>query len=104
MTSMREERLQERVNEVRPKLAKAREIAELAESENREMTAEEQKTYSEIMTEGRSVADAVKTHRHDQEVFAFVKDLSENVIGGLSHDDLSSSGAELGPRGQSRGV
>ena len=50
MTSMREERLQERVNEVRPKLAKAREIAELAESENREMTAEEQKTYSEIMT------------------------------------------------------
>ena len=41
MTSMREERLQERVAEIRPQLAKAREIAEKAETENREMTAEE---------------------------------------------------------------
>ena len=93
MTSMREQRLQERVAEVRPKLAKAREIAELAESENRAMTAGEQKSYDEIMTEGRSVADAVKAHRHDQEVFAFAKELSDNVIGGLSHDDSSSVGS-----------
>ena len=53
MTSMREERLQERVDEIRPKLAKAREIAEKAEAENRRMTAEEEKTYSEIMAKGR---------------------------------------------------
>ena len=35
MTSMREERLQERVAEIRPRLAKAREIAEKAEAEKR---------------------------------------------------------------------
>ena len=38
MASLREERLQERVAEVRPQLQKAREIAELAEAENREMS------------------------------------------------------------------
>ena len=70
--------------EIRPQLAKAREIAELAESENRAMTAEEQKTYDEIMAKGRGVADAVKAHRHDQEVFAFARDLSDEVVGGLS--------------------
>ena len=35
MTSFREERLQEQVAEIRPQLAKACEIAEKAESENR---------------------------------------------------------------------
>ena len=45
------------------------------------------------MAKGRQVCDAVKAHRHDAEVFAFAKDLSDNVIGGLSHDDLSASGA-----------
>ena len=65
--SFREDRLKERVAEVRPGLQKAREVAELAESENREFTAEEKATYDEIMTEGRSVADAIKAHRHDQE-------------------------------------
>ncbi len=44
------------------------------------MTAEEQKTYDEIMTEGRSVADAMKQYRHDQEVFAIARDLSLDAI------------------------
>ena len=35
MPSLREERLQEQVAEIRPQLAKAREIAETAESEHR---------------------------------------------------------------------
>ena len=52
--SFREDRLKERVEEVRPKLSKARAIAELAERENREFTAEEKATYDQIMTEGRS--------------------------------------------------
>ena len=34
------------------------------------------------MAEGRSVADAMKAHRHDQEVWAFAKDLS-GVTGGI---------------------
>ena len=96
LVSLREQRLQERVAEV--PLAKAREIAELAESENRAMTAEEQKTYDEIMAKGRSVADAVKQHRHDESVFAFAHELSDNVVGGLSDDDLSSSGTEAKSR------
>ena len=53
MPSLREERLQEQVAEIRPQLSKAREIAEKAESEHREMSAEEQKTFDEIMAKGR---------------------------------------------------
>ena len=86
MPSLREERLAEQVAEIRPQLAKAREIAEKAEAEHREMTAEEQKSFDEIMAKGRQVSDAVKAHRHDQEVLAFAKELSDNVIGGLSLD------------------
>ena len=96
--SFREERLKERIEQIRPQLSKAHEIAEKAEAEGRAMTPEEQKLYSEIMAKGRSVADAVKQHRHDESVFAFARELSDNVIGGLSHDDLSSSGAELKSR------
>jgi hypothetical protein len=55
------------------------------------MTAEEQKAYDEIMAEGREVSDAVKAHCHDQEAFAFARELSDNVIGGLG-GDLSGSG------------
>ena len=90
---MREERLQERVREIRPELRKARELVEKAASENRELTAEEQKTYDEIMAKGRSVADAVKQHRHDEEVYAFARELADEVGVPLSHDDLSSSGS-----------
>ena len=57
------------------------------------MTAEEQKIYDEGVSKARSVADAMKQHRHDQEVFAFAKDLSDNVIGGLNDGGLSASGA-----------
>ena len=90
---MREERLQERVREIRPELSKARELVEKAASESRELTAEEQKVYDEIMAEGRSVADAVKQHRHDEEVYAFARELADEVGVPLSHDDLSSSGS-----------
>ncbi len=45
------------------------------------------------MAKGRAVADAVKAHRHDQEVFAFARDLSEGVIGGLGGGELSSLGS-----------
>jgi hypothetical protein len=80
---MREERLQERVAEIRPKLAKAREIAEKAEAEVRDLTADEKAIYDPIVSKAREVADAVKAHRHDQEVFAFAKELSDNVTSGL---------------------
>ena len=46
MPSLREQRLAERIEEIRPGLQKAREIAELADSENRAMTPEEQKIWS----------------------------------------------------------
>ena len=93
MPSLREERLQERVNEIRPQLAKAREIAELADAEHREMTPEEQKSFDEIMAKGRAVADALKAHRHDQEVFAFAKELADEVGIPGPGGDLSSSGS-----------
>ena len=62
--SFREDRLKERVEEVRPGLEKAREIAELAESENRAMTDEEQKIYDE------GVSKARERRRRDEAVSA----------------------------------
>ncbi len=50
-------------------MKRAREVAEKAEAENRAMTPEEQTTYDEIVAKARDAADAVKAHRHDQEVF-----------------------------------
>ena len=50
--SLREDALKERVEAVRPKVARAREIAELADSESREMTAKEKKTFDEFMAHG----------------------------------------------------
>ena len=79
MPSFKEERLQERVEAVRQKIQKAREIAELCEAENRPMTETEQKTFDENMSEGRRVADAVKAHRHDQEVWQFARDFTAEV-------------------------
>jgi hypothetical protein len=73
-------------------LAKARELAELADRENRAMTAEEQKAYDEIMAKGREVSDAVKAHCHDQEVCAFAK---EEFGGGL---DMPGSSTEAKSR------
>ena len=43
------------------------------------MTAEEQASYDEIMKRGRSVADAVKSHHHDQEVWAFAKKVKDHT-------------------------
>ena len=46
------------------------------------MTAEEQASYDDIMKRGRSVADAVKSHHHDQEVCGVreVKDHTDAVL------------------------
>jgi len=64
---------------------------------NSTKTAEEQKTYDEIIAKGRSVADAVKQHRHDQEVFGFTRELSDNVIGDLDGGDLDRQAALASP-------
>ena len=64
---------------------------------NSTKTAEGQKTYDEIMAKGRSVADAVKQHRHDREVFGFTRELSDNVIGGLDGGDLDRQAALPSP-------
>ena len=65
------------------------------------MTDTEQKTYDEILAKAREVADAVKAHRHDQEVWAFAKELGAEVTGGmpgLGGGDLSLSGSEAKSR------
>ena len=69
-----------------------------AESERRAMTPEEQKIYDEGVSKARSVADAMKQYRHDQSVFAVARELSDNVTGGLSHDDLGGSSPEAKSR------
>jgi hypothetical protein len=103
--TMREDRLRERVDEIRPQLAKARELAEKADSEHREMTPAEQTEFDAIMARGREVSDAVKQHRHDESVFAFAKELSDNVIGGVDGGgSLSGAGAKAGQRLSFKGM
>ena len=51
--TFREDALKERIEQIRPKLAEAREIAEKAEARNRSMTPEEQGEFDKIMAEGR---------------------------------------------------
>ena len=63
MPSLREERLQEQVSEIRPQLSKAREIAEKADAEGRPMSAEEQKTFDEIMTRSPMRGSSITTIR-----------------------------------------
>ena len=91
MRSLRQARLEERVAEIRPQLQKARELAEKADAEHREMTEAEQKEYDEIMAKGRAVSEAVRQHRHDESVWAFAK---EEFGGG----DGSSPTAKAGQR------
>jgi len=56
------------------------------------MTPVEQKAFDEIIAKRREVADAMKTHRHDQEVWAFAK---EEFGGGL---DMPGSSTEAKSR------
>ena len=93
MPSFREERLQERVAEIRPTVGQGprdRRVGRVREPGDDRRGAEDLRRDH---GQGPQVADAVKQHRHDQEVFAFARELSDNVIGGLSGGDLSSSGS-----------
>ena len=81
--SFREDALKERIEAVRPKIAKAREIAELAETEHREMTAEEKKSFDEFMAEGQKCRRRDEAKRHDDSVLAFAKELSGVALCGL---------------------
>src|SRR6476646_7972267 len=62
------------------------------------MTAEEETAYDEIIKKGREVAEAIQAHRHDQVVFAFARELSDNVIGPLNGGELSGSSTEAKSR------
>ncbi|HXO51081.1 MAG TPA: hypothetical protein VN888_08645 [Mycobacterium sp.] len=93
MPSLREERLQERVAEIRPQLAKAREIAEKAEAENRAMTPEEQKALRRDHGQGSRGRRCGEATPPRQSVFAFARELSDNVVGGLSDGTVSLSGS-----------
>lgn len=101
MTSLREERLEERRREIAPELVKARRIAEKAEAEHRDMTPEEREVYDPIMVKGREVADALAAHRHDQDVWAVARELSDNVTGGI---DGSGGGPAKGRRLSFKGM
>ncbi len=90
MTSMREERLQERVAEIRPQLAKAREIVEIAEAEARGMTPDEQKDYDAIMARAGDVADGMKRVRDEDALMTSIRNEFGDVMGGSLRSSKSS--------------
>jgi HK97 family phage major capsid protein len=102
MTSLREQALEERRQAIAPELAKARQIAEKAEAEHRDMTADERAVYDPIMAKGREVADAVAKYRHDQSVFQFARELSAEV--GLPGIGDSGAGPMKGRRLSFKGM
>lgn len=72
-------------------VARAREVAEKAGGESREMTADEQGTYDEAMTKGRELLDQIKTAKRDLEILEEAKSLATE-IGDPAADDLDAQG------------
>lgn len=60
-------------------VARAREVAEKAQGESREMTDDEQSTYTEAMAKGRDLLDQIKVAKRDLEILDEAKALASEI-------------------------
>lgn len=72
-------------------VARAREVAEKAQGESREMSADEQGAYDEAMTKGRELLDQIKVAKRDLEILDEAKSLASE-IGEPAVEDLDAQG------------
>ena len=78
--TFRQDALEERRKEFLPELAKARQLADTAEAENREMTDAEKAIFDPIIAKGKKLSDDFAKLRHDNSVIAFAKDLRARSV------------------------
>ncbi|OBB20609.1 phage major capsid protein [Mycolicibacterium elephantis] len=76
--------------------AKAREIAEKAEAENRDMTDDEQADHAKSITELKDILEAVKTAKADEGVLDQAKKFADSVGGVPAEKDLRARAKSLG--------
>ncbi|MEU1526362.1 phage major capsid protein [Nocardia rhamnosiphila] len=60
-------------------VTRAREVAEKAQGESREMTADEQGTYTEAMAKGRDLLEQIKVAKRDMDVIDEMKSLATEI-------------------------
>ncbi|WP_280393215.1 phage major capsid protein [Nocardia wallacei] len=72
-------------------VTRAREIAEKAQGESREMTADEQGTYTEAMGKGRELLEQIKVAKRDLEILDEAKGLAAE-IGEPAVEDVDAQG------------
>ena len=97
MPSLREERLQEQVAEITAPVGQG--PRDRREGRGRE-SGHDRRGAEDLRRDhgqGPQVADAGKQHQHDQEVFGFTRELSDNVIGDLDGGDLDRQAALASP-------
>ena len=85
--------LKERADAIRPDLTKARKMIEAAEAEHRDLTDEEKAFTEPVLKSARDVADNMAKTRDEDAAMKAINDEFADVTGGLSHDEMSSSGS-----------
>jgi HK97 family phage major capsid protein len=95
--SFRKDALEERRQEFLPELAKAREIAEKAEAENRDLTDDEKAIYDPIIAKGKQLSADFEKLRSDESVKAWANNLAAEV-----GEALHGGGGGLGSGGAAR--
>jgi HK97 family phage major capsid protein len=93
--TLRQERLEERRREFLPELAKARQLADTAEAEHRDMTDAERAVFDPIIATGKKLSADFAQLRHDDSVRQFAKDLGNEVGDPLGTGAARTKGQRL---------
>jgi hypothetical protein len=99
MNEFRMSLLKERADAIRPELAKAREVAEKAESENRDMTAEEKAIYDPVVKSAREIADGMKKVRDEDAMMTEISTEFGGVMGDLGPSPTEAKSRRLSFKG-----
>ena len=93
MKEFRMSLLKERADAIHPDLTKARQMMDKAENEKRELTDAEKAFVEPTLKSARDIADNMARVRDEDATMKAINDEFGDVMGGLSHGDLSSSGS-----------
>lgn len=98
---MRREMLRAQARELRPELAKAREVAGKAAEENRPMTTAERAVYDAAMSKAKPVLDAIDALNRDETIEAAARDAFAGIGGPVG---VGPTGAKAGQRLSFKGM
>jgi HK97 family phage major capsid protein len=102
--TLRQERLEERRQELLPELRKAHALVDRVAAEGRDMTDDEQAVYDEIIGKGRDLSAAFEKQRHDDAVMAWARYLGGQLGGTLGTGAARAKGQRLSFKGMGASV